>query len=409
MAGKARRQYLTHRCGQNRAAKEVDQRIAVQRKVHRLTCLQVVERRDVGVHRRIPPRGQRVDVDLVLERRAQFAQTVGRRLVKHPVGLAILHGGHLGLVGQTEVILNDIGIAVRLRRFAPHREMRIARHRHAGVGVIGRNRIGSGARNRCRSDIGCRRVERQDRGMRQRQLVQKLGIGPRQIDRHGACRRIRHNAALQRAACRIGQTFVRPDDHRVKPARGRAGHFEDPLERGHHILGAHLCPVGKLDALAQSESIGLAVIADHRHVGRKIRHFGKAFRTGGLLERYQSVIDALINLPVLQGIVDHRVHRPCRRARHKPHRATAMFSLVFGLCHPAAEQSQRRGCKQKLSHSDLPLVIVVRFSRFDLWPNQSCLARNAPTVAMQSAVSSTCGMWLLDSNITHSAPLIRSL
>ncbi len=176
IAREARRQNLTGRSGENRPAEQVDDRRAVDGEIDRLARLDVVERRDVGVHRRIPHRGQRIDVDLFLILRAQFREPIGRRLVEHPVRLAVLHGGHLGLVGQAEVIDDLVRVAVRLRILTPHLEIRIPDKLQTRVRIVACNHVRAGARNRRGAGILRRRVGRQNHRMRHRELIQNLRI-----------------------------------------------------------------------------------------------------------------------------------------------------------------------------------------------------------------------------------------
>ena len=109
MPGKAWRQNLADRRSKLCTAEDADKRVAVDRVVQRLAHPHVVERRQVDVERRIPNRSQRVHVHLIGVLGADLREAVGRRLVKHPVGLTVLDRGDRRFLGQTELVGDLVG------------------------------------------------------------------------------------------------------------------------------------------------------------------------------------------------------------------------------------------------------------------------------------------------------------
>ena len=287
---------------------------------------------------------------------ADLAQAVGRDFIEQPVGLAILDGGHRGLLAQAEVILHLVGIAVGLRLFAPHLEMGIADHDQGFVRVIGFEHIGAGAGNGHRARILGRCIGWEDHRMREAQLVEELGIRLGEIDSYGSSCLVTHDAALERAFRRFCQAFVGADDDGIEGARGRAGDLEDALQRGDDVLDAQFPAVGELDPLAQLEGVALAVVGWRRDRFREIGNDGEAIAAGRMFEADQAVIDRLIELPVLQSVIDMGIKRPAGGAGEKTHRTTAMLGLVFGIgCAAERRQKQGRGaCQQPFFHITSP-------------------------------------------------------
>ena len=167
--------------------------------------------------------------------------------------------------------------------------------------------------------------------MRQREFVQKLGIGTGQVDGDGPGSLIRDNTAFKRAGRGFGQTGISAHDYRIEPASGGRRDLENPLKAGHDISGGQFLTIGKHDPTAQGKGIGFAVVRHHRHRLGQIGNLFEPFGTGGLFKGHQAVIQTLVKLPVLQGIVDMRINRAPRRPCHQPHGAAAMFGQIFGL------------------------------------------------------------------------------
>lgn len=146
--------------------------------------------------------------------------------------------------------------------------------------------------------------------MRHRELVLQLGVGLDEVDDDRARALVDDDALAQVAARGRLQAGRGPDDAVVEGAGGRARDGEDPLEGRGDVGDGHVLPVGELDSLAQGEGVGLAVVADLRQGLRQVGHHGERVLATHLLEGQQSVVQRLVELPVLQRVVDLGVEGP---------------------------------------------------------------------------------------------------
>ena len=310
MAGESRGQDLAAGRAELRAAEEPHHGRAVDGVVDRLAGLEVVERREPRVHRDVPHRRQLVEEELLRILGRDLAQPVGRDREADPVGLAVLDLRDRGLTGQVEALGDLVGIAGGLCVGRPDLEVLVAHEDDLVVRVVRLDHVRPRARDRLVALVLRGRGGRHDARERHRQLLQPLAVGLREVERHGALRVVRDDAALERAG-RGGLEAGRGTHDRAVEARSRrAVHLEDALHRREHVGRLDDLAVGELDALAHLEHPRLAAVG---RLGNRDREIGDD-RVGrgalGLLEVDEAVLGGLLDLPALERVVDLRIHRP---------------------------------------------------------------------------------------------------
>ena len=184
--------------------------------------------------------------------------------------------------------------------------------------------------------------------MRQGQFVENFGIGPHQINSHCTCGLIANYTALKCTSFGVFQAFICSDDDGIKTTCCRARDFENALQRCNHIFHTQFLAIRKLDAFTNFEDIGFPIVGGHRKGFGYIGHLHKTFCTCSFLETNQTIMKRLEHLPILQCIIDVRIHSASRRTCNNTHRAAAMFGLVFSCCW--AQESRHQKCRCDTCH-----------------------------------------------------------
>src|SRR4029077_13680475 len=146
----------------------------------------------------------------------------------------------------------------------PDLEVRVADKLHFLVGVVLHPPVWAGARGRD-LDFLVRRSRRKDERERDRNLVEKLRVATRQVERDGVVRVVNDDALVQVARRRGLDAGVAADDHVVPGAGIRAlADLEQSLEGVLDVARLELLAVRELDSLADRELVGLTAVGRRR-------------------------------------------------------------------------------------------------------------------------------------------------
>ncbi len=346
VARQARRQYLAGCLREPGPAEQLDHGVPVDGQVHRATDADVVERALVRVHGQRPDRHRRARVHLVRIGGAQLAQAVQRRHLEHPVGLAVLHLRHLGLVFEAEAVFDHVGDAFGLRLRVPGVERGIALQSHPVRRVVAGDAVRAGAGERRRARILRRRGGGQHAGMGQRQLEQEVRVRPQQPQGQrpgGVVRR----GARQRAVGRRRQALGAAGEAGIEAARRRPDDAEDAPERGGRVARADRRAVREAQPGAKVEAVDQAAFLGLRHRIGQVRHELQPSRAADPAEPDQAVIHDGEQLPVLPGVVDLRVDAAGAGAGQQPQRPLR----VRRLGRQQAEQGGMEQGSHRIGHS----------------------------------------------------------
>ena len=147
---------------------------------------------------------------------------------------------------------------------------------------------------------GVHRFLGHDRGEVQRHHVQEGGVGAAEGDLDGG--RVDDLDTVERGGGAVGHGVVALDRAEEAGAGGLGLGVGDAVEGVFHVLGGHLAAVVELDAGAEVEGEGLAVLGDLVALGEAGAQLGGA---GDVV--HQAVEDRLDHRPVLPVVADRRI------------------------------------------------------------------------------------------------------
>ena len=288
---------------------------------------------------------------------AELVEPVGRDLVRvgEEVRLAVLDLRDLRLDAESELLQDHVRVAGRLRFRRPLLEVRVADDLH----LLGRRVLDPLVRARPGGrdvQVLGLRARREDERERQRELVEELRVGPREVERHRVPvddDSLREVARLRRLHARVAAL-----DGVVPGARVRAvADLEQALERRLDVVAGERLAVGELDPVAQRELPGLAPVRGRRDRGGQVRDELRALLPAGMREAHEPVMGEDQELPLLQRVVDLRVRRAGRRrVGQRDQRATFVSGRLGGallLATAACDEGHQNQDRRRQQHQTL--------------------------------------------------------
>ena len=272
----------------------------------------------------------------------QLGHAIGRQVVDDPVGVAALDLGDGGLDGEAEALHDAIDVAGGLRGGRPDLEVRVAPQHELPRGRVVGPVVRPGAHEP--RDVGADLLDpharRQQGRRRQRELLQPLRLGAREVERDLVA--VQRDAALERAGRRLRETRRGAVDRAVERLGGRAVHLEEPLEREADVGRLHARAVGVAHAAAQRERPRAPAVERARQARREVGDDAVGGASRGLAERRQPVLRHLVEVPVLLRGVDLRVGGSGVGARQGEERAAAMPRCGVRCRGRSRQREQRR-------------------------------------------------------------------